>query len=514
VVKKQRGMRTSLRAASQVQERDLREVAERIIEDPGSVLPECRGHRSHFKGASKAIAKVWQFRDDPARLAILTKRGHPFGRAVAATLLAAQTDEQLIMLQMPTPWGKVPVASRGTAKGVHLLGIQQMADRKLRLFLILAIAKKKRLRFYSLAQGGIVCVGKRGEPPPEFVQGEAQALGLIASPGGWGCAHAVTAPEKLAVRWAAARTAFATCGACARDRNTLHTIVEHIAAPDVLDGFEVEVDLAPLPTQGSEPVPLPPKTDLDAAALEKYRKGTLDDAGLLAAQKEARLAQLRSRAGVLLVNSGVNHGADIASFTASLNPTPAESTALRAALEGWDKPIVQERGTPAKVLADLWKERGIAALEALSGDRGIAEQIHASHDVASKGVGPALQQAQARGSRQATDSALPTYAHLPPAAKLADKVARAHRAHGAKAALATLEQEGVDARLKGLAHALELALGSGQGSAWKYSPLELDVARTLQPLAATLLRAEPARYHDALQALARAAGVTEDLRRG
>ncbi|MCA1813167.1 MAG: hypothetical protein LC624_04355, partial [Halobacteriales archaeon] len=361
--------------------------------------------------------------------------------------------------------------------------------------------------FYSMPEGAgalLVCAGKDGKPPEAFVRDAAASLSLMKDPQGWGCPHAVQQGDKVVVRWPGAG-AFRRCGQCAQG-HTLLGIAEHIGAPDALALFTVEVELASL--QGGEGLPQPA---LDAAALERYKKGELDDQGLLDAQRAARVAGLKELGKPLLVNDRVVH-ASAASFIASLRPTPLEEKALAAALDGYARPVVVERGTPAKVLAELWPERGVAALTAAGGSEEVARDIHAKHDVGAKGVGSALQQAQQRGARAATDAALPTYADLPPAAWFADRVARAHHAHGKQAALQALGQTapGVPA---GVVHAFERALGHG-GQQWKYTPLDLDVATQLEPHAARLIAARPEQYHAALQALARAAGVSEELREG
>lgn len=510
---KQRGLRTQLRAASKVQERGLQEKAQRLTEDPSHLIPTCVGHRSHFTGAQRAVARVWAKRDSDWWLGFWSRWGNPIARAFAATLMVARASEdQIIMLQVKTPIGTYPVAMRGKAKRDHVVGVQYFDDRKARLFLVRDLVKKSGLAFYSMPEGGIACGGKRARPPEEFVRAECQSLGLGTDPEGWACPHAIHAEERLTLHWKAAGVKLRKCAACAREGNTLHTIVQHIAAKGVLDQFEVRVDLAPLPEKGSMPAKPPSEVPLDKAALERYRKGEIEDGGLLQAQRAARLAHLRTQPGPLFVNNGVTFGRDAEAFIASLQPKPLEQTALTAALAAWDKPVVMEGGTPAKVLSELWKDRGLAALEAVAGSAEVAQQVYDGHDVAAKGVGPALQQAQSRGLRAATESVLPTYAKLPPAARLADKVARAHRAHGRAAALAVLDAED-GASLKGLVHAFELALDAGQGKEWKYSGTEQGLAATLHPDAAALLRAEPAEYHAALQALARAAGVSEELPR-
>jgi hypothetical protein len=508
MAKKRRRMRTSLRAASKVQERGLTSIAERLAEQPALAIPECRGHASHFKRARKHVLRAWDAREDEDRLAKLARRGHPIARAFAATLFVGLYDpENVVMQNVKTPLGTVAIASRGGAKGNHLLGLQHLEDRRLRLFLVVDLVRRKRLTFYAMPAGGLACAGKEGKPPPEFVQAEAQELGLLKDPEGWGCPHAVQAGERVVLKWKPAGLSLRRCGACA-EGNMLHRIVERIAARNVTEAFDVRVELEPL--RGPGAAALPASTPTEPAALERYRKGELDDRGLLAAQRAARLVQLRALPGPLFVNDLQAFGSDAGAFIASLKPTPLEAAALRGALEGYAKPVVAERGTPAKVLAELWPERGLAALEAVAGSAEVAREVHAKHDLGAKGVGPALQQAQQRGSRQATDAALPTYRDLPPGPKLADAVARAHRAHGRQAALAALEQ-GEAPALKGLAHAFELALGAPR--AWKYAPLDVELAQQLRPHAERLLAAPPAEYHGALAALARAMGVSEELRR-
>lgn len=508
---KPRAMRTQLRAASKVQERELQAKAARLTQDPSLLVPVCHGHRTHFAKLQRSIGKVWAVRDQEKWLSWRTRWGHPIARAYAATLLVARgSEDQIILLQVKTPIGTYPVAVRGKARRDLLVGVQYFDDRQARLFLVRDLVKKG-LSFYSMPDGGIACGGAEAKPPPEFVAAEAQSLGLVKDPEGWGCTHAIHAEERLTLHWRAASAKLRKCAACAREGNMLHTIVQHVAAKGVLEGIEVRVDLPPMPQKGDAPVDLPREVPLDPAALERYRKGELGDAGLLQAQRAARIAHLRTLPGPLYVSNGIAYGSDAEAFIAALGPKPLEATALRGALAGHAKPVVVEGGTPAKVLGELWAERGVAALEAVAGSAEVARSIHAAHDVASKGVGPALQQAQARGLREATDSALPQYRDLPPAARLADAVARAHRAHGKKAALDVLGQS-QDPKLKGLVHAFELALDAGQAT-WKYSPTEQGLAETLRPRAAQLLAAEPGAYDGALRALARAAGASDDLKR-
>jgi hypothetical protein len=510
---KQRAIRTQLRAASKIQEAALQAKADALMEDPTPLVPVCHGHRSHFWWVQRGVGKVWESRGNLRKLGFRSRWGPPIARAFAATLLAAGgREDQIIMLQVKTPIGTFPIASRGKAKRDHLLGVQYFDDRQLRLFLVRDLARTKGLAFYSMPDGGIACGGKHAKPPEAFVAAEAQALGLLKDPEGWGCAHAIHADERLALHWKPAGVRLRKCAACAREGNTLHTLVQHIAANKVLEGFEVTVRLAPMPEKGASPVPLPAEVPLDPSALERYKKGELDDAGLLRAQRQARVAHLRTLPGPLYVNAGVSYGKDAEAFIASLQPKALEETALRAAFEDHDKPVVVEAGTPAKVLAELWQARGLAMLEAISGSAEVARSIHEAHDVAGKGVGPALQQAQARGQRAAAEAGLPAYQGLPPAALLADQVARAHRAHGRRAALDALEQ-GAERAPKGVVHALELALDAGAGKGWKYSPTEVDLAQTLLPKAKALLAAGPSDYDAALRALAAAAGVSEALRR-
>jgi len=516
MAKKPRAARSRLRAASKVQERGLATTAQELLDHPEQVVPRCEGHRSHFKRDTKGVQRVWEHRDDLDKLASLAKRGPPLARAYAATLVAAFQGEEegakLIMLQVPTPFGVVPVVSRGKARAAHLVSMQNHTDRKLRLVGLLELVKKKKLHFFSMPDGGVVCTGREPAPPKAFIEHEARELGLLRDPEGWGCPHAVNAEERLTVRWKAAGLTMRRCGACAGERNTLGVFVTHAAGPRLAEGFEVRVDLAPLPLAGSRPVDLPPSADLDPVALERYQKGELSDLGLLEAQRAARLGHVAKLDGPLYVHGGVSYGADLEEFLAALKPTPVEDRALRAALADWKRPVVLEKGSAARLLADLWPERGLAALEAVAGNVEVAKTLYAEHDVSARGVGPSLAKAQARGSRVATDSALPVYRDLPPGPRLADAVARAYRAQGRPAAVAVLEGAS-PSEPKSVVHALELALGAGASKQWKYNPTELDLARQLESQAKVLLDAPAERYHEALQALAKALGFPDELKR-
>ncbi|MCA1813071.1 MAG: hypothetical protein LC624_03855, partial [Halobacteriales archaeon] len=195
MVKKQRRMRTSLRSASKVQERGLAESAERLANHPEWAVPRCEGHRDHFARARKHAARVAGHADDAEKLGKLARRGHPYARAYAATLLVGLHDpEGVVMQNVKTPWGMAAIAVRGSAKPMHLVAMQHLSDRKLRAFLVIDIAKKKKLTFYSMPEGAgalLVCAGKDGKPPEAFVRDAAASLSLMKDPQGWGCPHAV-----------------------------------------------------------------------------------------------------------------------------------------------------------------------------------------------------------------------------------------------------------------------------------------------------------------------------------
>src|SRR5439155_181611 len=94
-----------------------------------------------------------------------------------------------------------PYVARGKAKPFFLAGLQNHTDRQLRLLAVIPWVKKRRMHFYS-ADRGIVCTGRRAQPPRDFVEEEMDALDLAAAPGApdrFTCGH--EGRDAVALAW-------------------------------------------------------------------------------------------------------------------------------------------------------------------------------------------------------------------------------------------------------------------------------------------------------------------------
>ena len=95
---------------------------------------------------------------------------------------------------------------------------------------------------------------------------------------------------------------------------------------------------------------------------------------------------------------------------------------------------------------------------------------------------------------------------------LADRAARTRLVEGVSATAKAVEAGAAhDRSAQAVGWALLLALNRAAGQEWRFGQSERDFGAELADAAGALLTAEPGGYHDALAALAQAAGVTTPL---
>lgn len=491
--------KATLHSTGKVTEADLLSRARALADDPSLACPECVGACVFFSpvaAARKGIAKVHAVKDDEAKLERLAATGNDLVRAYAATLLIARADRLPYVADLKLPGISAPYVVRGKAKPFQLAGLLNHHDRQLRLLSVSPWARKRKLHFWSTADG-IVCTGKRRVAPRAFLEAEAEELDLEQHGDAFVCAH----PDADRVRLAfeGTPTTLERCPACADETPLLAEAARHVAAPDLLGLFRVEVALAPL--QGA---PVDASFELPADVLLAYRQGKLRDAELVEAARAARATAIKARPARALV-AGDRAFADADAFLAALAPTPAEATALRGALARHEGPVVLERASAARALAELWPTHGRAMLEAAAGDAETAARLHRESVTPEQAV-DLVRRADREGAHRAGLAGLPNYARLPPAAALADAVARAFRSQGAEAAARLAAERSPQA--KGVALALLEAMGQAKGQEWRFAVTDQELAAALAPSAQRLLRGEPSGYHAALVDVSHAAGET------
>ncbi|MGQ0534774.1 MAG: hypothetical protein ACT4PT_01735, partial [Methanobacteriota archaeon] len=359
MAKKPRRRKSSIRSASKLQERELLAAAEALYQDPSPIKPRCT-HWSLFGcvgSEAKDVEKVFAARDDEAKLQGFLRKGGKIARAYAATLLLRHHGEAPYLAQMRTPRGMVAYALRRGAAPEELVGVQYSEDPVLRLVAVLRHAKRGKT-IYSLEKGGLVCAGRSGAPPAEFVAEAADRLGLARKGDEIVCEHEPgPADAALLLGWKKAPS-LRICEACLDDTNTLHELAERIAAKKALARFTVEAVLPPL--AAGAPGVTPPEIEIPGLGglAEEYKKGTLSDAKFLEEAHGRRTAGIRKLPGLHLAAGDRYFGQDVERFVEHLKPEEAEGNALRAVLTKVSRPVAVERPTAGQVLRDLWPEHG------------------------------------------------------------------------------------------------------------------------------------------------------------
>src|SRR5581483_2097992 len=431
--------KAALRSAGKVREGDLLERARALAEDPSLATPICEGPCVLFspvKAAQRAIPRIHAARDDEAKLLAFAKRGNDLARAYAATLLVAKGEKIPYVAELRVPTGSAPYVVRGKAKPFFLAGLQNHHDRALRLLALMPWVKKRGLHVFS-ADRGLVCTGRRAAPPQDFVEEEMDELGLAErGQGAWSCGH--DEADALVLRWRDAGVEAARCEACAGDESTLERLLRHMAGPKLLAGFEVSARLRPL-----EGAPVEAAADVPEESSKAYLTGAMHDAALLEAARAARVAALKALPRRLYVAGPRSFGEDADALLAALSPTPAEARALRAALAAHEGPVVLDKPTVARALAELWPQHGLAMLEAAAQSAEVARDLHkanAGPDEAAELVrragrrrpGPRLPRGGARGRRARRPGAR---LRRPPEGRLPRLPPGAGRPQGARVAL-------------------------------------------------------------------------------
>ena len=456
----------------------------------------------------------------------MASSGDHIARAYAGTLMLKAAGKAPYLASLKLPHGEVFYAMRGNAKKEKLAGMQWFDHPVYRLLLYLDMTVKRPFFHFYSTRDTLYCSCKEPQPPREYVDFALQHLkGNLSEveKDVWACPHmdvkALKASEPvddtyLRVEWLSAAVVVGLCRRCARSGkgSILSSISQHMAIPRLGDDFQVDV-LHRL--EGSRDCALWDRLSnlpLEKENEESYIKSALDDAGLIERHLKTIEEELRAHHGPHFILEDRCYCDDAKAFVEALSPSDEERVALEAILPLLERPIILERATPAKVLAELWDEHGEAALRAVvDGDEELMERYIDHPDVQSS-PSTVLRRALVDHRNRTIIERLPRYGRLPSIAKFADAVARAYKTEGPEGALKTLERErGSDTRIKSVAYSFLLALGKEAAKKWQYDRTEMDFATFLKDKAVDLLEAEPGRYHDALQAILSATGSTERI---
>jgi len=492
------------RIATKVQEQSLMDKARQLREDPLVLLPECRSacRVCPWEKIERQLKRVQGVAESQGKLEALARRGLPLARAYAATLGLLHEGKTPYLATAQYPLGTISYATRGKTTKEALIGVQHYDDPRWRLVGAIELVRKRGLHLYS-SDEGLVCTGLEARAPAEFVEEallKVRAQLREAAPGMFACPHPTASGLHLQLRWHSADRTVELCRSCASAKtNTLTMLAQLFAAPDVLRDFEVSTRLQLRCEGGHEPCPASRPLPLESDLEERYAHGKLSDAEVLEAHAKAVEAARGAESTPYIVVGDVCLGTDARRAAALIGTTAVQQKALEAALRDPTGPLVFPAGiTASKVLAPLWKDRGLEVLRALV-SAPVAERIYKGEG----GPAPLQQIEAALGADRAQSIArrLPSFTGLPPEGRLADAVARAFKADGSAGALRRVEAErSEDHRMRGLTYACLLALDV-KGRDWQFDEQERELGRHLQPLVASLFALEGAAYGEKLTEL-------------
>lgn len=507
-----------LRYTSGGKEGELLSRAKELRKDPELLLPRLTNDcpERPFDKIREALKEVQAAKDDAALLQKLSGRGENLARAYAGLLYFAEERPTSSMVVARYPTGDIPYMPLGSAPKEEQIAVQYYDDPRRLLLGYLRLARGgflagAGLHFYAL-EDGIVCTGREAAPPQEFVKASLERLPYRLSPSGnkaLVCAHLARGElePSLSIHWRSANRTLKVCRRCAKeDAHLISSLSENMAIPDAEGDFEVQA-VYPLEHKHAETCPLKELPTLSSSEEKRYRSGRVSDGeflGSYAKQVEDGLAGLREP---VLVAGGRCFNRDVAALIEALNPTPAEKRALKAVLPEVHGPLIVADLSAGKVLEILWKDWATELLGAVGATDDEAARAQAEFQSAPGRVSELLGRLYRHHQETTILAKLPRYRRLNSEAALADQLARLYRIQGGAAVERKIVADNPpEGKIRGVAWAFLLALGRTQGQAWRFSETEQEFGASLQSAAKTLLDADPADYHKALDALLTLAG--------
>lgn len=510
-------IRTGIRTAAKVLEKDLISKAKKLREEPKLILPKCEGNckKCVFTPFERRIGLIQKFKDDEKKLSNFARHGDQFCRAYAATLLLAISEKAPYLAVARTPYGNISYAVRGKVKKEKLIGMQYFNDPKWRLMSVYDLASKKHLYIYSTREE-MICTGTSPNPPRTFVNEMINKLKYRLN-NAHTCQHlSPDHPEKetyLSIKWLSADVEIAVCEKCLKDdENMLNTLVQRIAAHNPSDDFEVNVIFKLICKSKCGECGVNKEPKCSSKLIKDYKHGVISDNTLVQKFLKDVEVELKSSRKQVFVSDNECYGDDLISFVDDLHPSKIEREGLQGMLKEIDEPVVIKNASPNKVFTTYWTDHGQAAIYAIVKDKDLAEELFEKADIQKNAPSFILKNAATKAKRRDILSSLPEYKTLPSVAKFADDIAKIYKTKGKEKAIRFVEKHsGRDTKIKSIGYAFLLAMGQTRGKEWQYNKTEIDFASYLKDFASRLLNAEPKEYHKALKNLLAASGSTEKI---
>lgn len=513
--KKKMRLRVNARITSKVREKDLLAKAEALKEDHELILPKCSEscRACPFVRTRLHLERVAKYKDDPDKLAKLSRKGDKIARAYAATVGLAHDKKAPYLASAKYPRGTVMFALRGKTPREKLIGVQNYDSPQWRVLSVLDLVKRSKLHFYSFGDD-FICTGREPKPPSEYIRKAAQDVGATREEGDkLLCPHDPEHSDHVEFRWVGSDKSVLLCDQCTvKGKNTLSRLAEGMAVPNILDDIEVAV-VRPLKPGSSDCTNLLDKP-VDKELLEEYSSGKMGDRELIDRHMEDVKDSLRLQSRRVLVKGDRCYDSDIDAFVKDMTDDPIEAKALKGLLEAIGHPVVVgSGGTVNKLLSTHWKKHGMESLKAVVSKQ-LAEKYFDDSDESAASPLKSVRRAVKEAEREAATAKIPRYRGLSTYGSFVDDIARAYKTRGSSSASALLDAEtSSDHRKRSIIHAFNLSLGITTKE-WKFTNEEKEFGRHLKKFASELLEStDPETHHEAFTAFLREAGATEEVNR-
>jgi hypothetical protein len=505
------------RIASKTMEKDLIGKAKLLMDDPGLILPECAEDCGScpFRKTRAQLEKIARFKDDPAKLAKLARRGDKLARAYAATIGLVHEEKTPYLATAQYPVGIVTYAMRGKTTKEKLIGVQNFDSPKWRVLSVLDLVQKKGLHFYSYGDR-FVCTGRVARPPEDYVRSAAESIGASRIEGeSHTCPHSPSETNHVEFDWISAGKRILVCDQCAaKARNSLKKLGEGMAVPRVLDEFRISIRRPLKGVSGADECEDLLNAPVDDDLLGEYSEGKIGDKELI----EKHVQQVReSLVGIdrrIFARGDRCFGSDVDAFVKDMSQDPLETKALKGLLSNIEHPVVVDPGDSVnKLLASYWSDHGRDALRAVVSDQ-LADKYYRDGELGDSSPIRIIRLASRQAGLDEAAARIPSYTGLSAYGEFADMVARTYKTEGQAATVAVLDGEkSPDHRIRSMANAFYLAMGIGTKS-WKYTDEEKAYGEHLEPYAKRLLEsASPDDHHRAFVEFLQEAGSVEEIKR-
>lgn len=510
--KKQYKVRTGLRTASKVQEKQLIATGKWLADHPEAIIPQSEENdrRCDFSKISSKIKLVSENRNDPGALRRMAKRGDHLVRAYAATILMSKEERAPYLAVARGSEGDVAYAYSPKVKRESLIGMQYFKDPHLRLLAYAHLSRKKKVIFYS-TKDAVLCSTTVGNPPARFMEETAKRLSLSSKDKtGYSCGHDLGETGYIDIGWGSPGASLRICDKCfTEEGNSILKIAERMVTPNIHAVFSVKAFVRLECRSICNDCTTENMYEFTSDDKNDYISGQLTDKRVYQKAVDQFLDSMKEGKKRILVIGSKCFGQDASVFSEAIATTPSEKEVLEFALGKLDGPVIVPGGTTTnKFLTQYWGRFGS---EVMAKFAGTADGEAAPEITGMLTPMMLIEKAQAKRKAETVKDSMPHYRPLGKHAAFIDRVVRVYKSKGAEVALKLTELAGTeDTHYKSIGLAFRIALGV-TGIEWQYTREEIDLAKHIASAARTLLEVEGEEYDVLFRQFVGNAGIQDEI---